>query len=153
MPFGPLGASTPPASGDYWRYDGTRWNNSALLTSDLAAITTAVVWNVASTNFTNSVFFNQTVTCYNTLTCNLSVTFASNSHLQMDSAGSGNKIGTSAAQKIGFWNATPIVQPTTAVTAAAFVANTSGIADDTATWGGYTGGKIVAALKAAGLLA
>lgn len=65
----------------------------------------------------------------------------------------GMKIGTGTTQKIGLWNTTPDVQPTTAITAAAFVANTSGIADDTATFGGYTMGQIVAALKRLGALA
>ena len=65
----------------------------------------------------------------------------------------GTKIGAATSQKIGFWNATPIVQPTTAVAAATFVANTSGIADDTATFDGYTIGQVVKALRNAGLLA
>lgn len=65
----------------------------------------------------------------------------------------GTKIGTSTSQKLGFWNATPIVQPTTAVAAATFVANTSGIVDDTATFDGYTIGQVVKALRNAGLLA
>jgi len=55
--------------------------------------------------------------------------------------------------KIGFWNATPIAQPTTAVAAATFAANTSGIANDTATFDGYTIGQVVKALRNAGLLA
>ena len=65
----------------------------------------------------------------------------------------GTKIGTATTQKIGFWNATPIVQPTTAVTAATFAANTSGIVDDTAAFDGYTIGQVVKALRNAGLLA
>ena len=66
---------------------------------------------------------------------------------------SGAKIGTAAAQKIGHWNATPIVQPTTGVAAASFTANTSGIADNTATFDGYTIGQVVKALRLMGLLA
>ena len=65
----------------------------------------------------------------------------------------GTKIGTATGQKIGFWNTTPIVQPTTAVAAATFVTNTSLIANDTATFDGYTIGQIVKALRNAGLLA
>ncbi|RTK92581.1 MAG: hypothetical protein EKK61_04045 [Rickettsiales bacterium] len=65
----------------------------------------------------------------------------------------GTKFGTNTTQKIGFWNATPIVQPTTAVVAATFVANTSGIVNDTATFDGYTTGQVVRALRDAGLLA
>ena len=46
-----------------------------------------------------------------------------------------------------------LYQETTGIAAAAFVANTSLIFDDTATYGGYTMGQVVAALKAQGLLA
>ena len=65
----------------------------------------------------------------------------------------GTKIGTAASQLIGFWNTIPIVQPTTAIAAATFVANTSGIANDTATFDGYTIGQVVKALRNVGLLA
>lgn len=65
----------------------------------------------------------------------------------------GTKIGTATTQKIGLWNATPIVQPTTAVAAATFVANTSAIANDTATFDGYTIGQVVKALRNIGILA
>lgn len=65
----------------------------------------------------------------------------------------GTKIGTATSQKLSLWNATPIVQPTTAITAATFVANTSGIVDDTATFDGYTIGQIVKALRNIGALA
>jgi hypothetical protein len=67
--------------------------------------------------------------------------------------GTGTKIGTSTTQKFGFWNATPIVQPTTAIAASTFVANTSGIANDTATFDGYTAGQVVKALRNMGILA
>jgi hypothetical protein len=67
--------------------------------------------------------------------------------------GAGFKIGTAANQPIGFWNATPVVQPTTGISAGSFVANTSGISDDTATFDGYTIGQVVAALRQIGLLA
>jgi hypothetical protein len=65
----------------------------------------------------------------------------------------GTKLGTSASQKIGIWNATPIVQPTTAISSSTFVTNTSGIIDNTATWDGYTIGQVVKALRNTGLLA
>lgn len=65
----------------------------------------------------------------------------------------GTKHGTATNQKQAWWNATPIVQPTTSIAAAAFVANTSLIANDTATWGGYTMGQVVQALRNMGLLA
>lgn len=49
-------------------------------------------------------------------------------------------------------NIVKLYSETTAVSAGAFVANTSGIVDDSATFGGYTIGQIVNALKNFGLL-
>ena len=66
----------------------------------------------------------------------------------------GFKIGTATTQKIGFWNATPIVQPTTAVAAATVAA--TGVGDVVAastTFDGYTIPQIVKAMRNAGLLA
>lgn len=65
----------------------------------------------------------------------------------------GTKIGTGTTQKLALWNKTPNVQPTNAIAASAFVANTSLIANDTATFGGYTIGQITAALIRIGALA
>jgi hypothetical protein len=65
----------------------------------------------------------------------------------------GTKIATSTAQKIGFWNATPIIQPTTAVAAATFVANAGTAVNDASTFDGYTIQQVVRALRNAGLLA
>lgn len=80
------------------------------------------------------------------------LTFADSVNV-ITNATTGTKIGTATNQKIGFWNAAPIVQPTTGVAAATFVANTSGIVDNTATFDGYTIGQVVKALRNAGLLA
>lgn len=55
--------------------------------------------------------------------------------------------------KVGFFGQAPAAKATTAVAAGAFVAGTSGIADDSATFGGYTIGQIAQALKDYGLLA
>jgi hypothetical protein len=65
----------------------------------------------------------------------------------------GTKIATATTQKLSFWNATPIVQPTTAVAAATFVANAGTAVNDASTFDGYTLGKVVKALRNAGLLA
>lgn len=65
----------------------------------------------------------------------------------------GTKIGTSTSQKLAFYNSTPVVQQTTAVATSTFVANTSGIVDDSATFGGYKISQIVKALQVYGLLA
>lgn len=65
----------------------------------------------------------------------------------------GTKIGTATSQKIGFWNVTPIIQPTTSVAAATFVANAGTAVNDASTFDGYTISKVVKALRNLGLLA
>lgn len=65
----------------------------------------------------------------------------------------GSKIGTATTQKFSFWNATPIVQPTTAVTAATFVAGAGTAVNDASTFDGYTLKQVVKALRNIGLLA
>ena len=80
------------------------------------------------------------------------MTFAEGFNITLGTA-TGTLLGAAANNKLGIWGATPIVQPTTAVAAATFVANTSGIVNDTATFDGYTIGQVVKALRNAGLLA
>jgi hypothetical protein len=65
----------------------------------------------------------------------------------------GTKIATATTQKLSFWNATPIVQPTTAVAAATVVSGTGGNVKHDDTFDGYTLEKIVKALRNIGLLA
>ena len=65
----------------------------------------------------------------------------------------GTKIGYATTQKLAFWNKTPIVQPTTAVAGATFVANSGTAVNDASTFGGYTIRQVVQALQNIGLLA
>ena len=66
----------------------------------------------------------------------------------------GTKIATATSQKLAFWNKTPIVQPTTAITGAAFVqVNTTTAVSTASTFGGYTLAQIAAALVNTGILA
>ena len=65
----------------------------------------------------------------------------------------GTKIGTATTQKLSFWNATPIVQPTTAVAAATVVSGAGGNVKHDDTFDGYTVEKVVRALRNIGLLA
>jgi hypothetical protein len=79
--------------------------------------------------------------------------FLDNGNISIPST-NGAKIGTATTQKIGFWNATPIVQPTTAIAESAFVENSGGTAvNDDSTFDGYTLRQVVKALRDAGLLA
>lgn len=65
----------------------------------------------------------------------------------------GTKIGTATSQKIALWNATPIVQPTTAVAAATRVGGGGATVTDTDTFDGYSIAQVVKALRNFGLLA
>jgi hypothetical protein len=65
----------------------------------------------------------------------------------------GTKIGTGTTQKIGFWNTTPIVQPTTSVGTATFTANSGTAINDASTFDSYTIKQVVKALRNVGILA
>jgi hypothetical protein len=84
-------------------------------------------------------------------TSNFAISIA-NGDISMAGA-AGTKIGVSTTQKIGFWNATPIVQPTTAVAAATFVVGVGTAVTDASTFDGYTLSKVVKALRNMGILA
>jgi hypothetical protein len=69
-------------------------------------------------------------------------------------ATSGLKIANATSQSLSFWNKTPIIQPTTAITGAAFVqVNTTTPVSQASTFGGYTLQQIAAALINVGILA
>jgi hypothetical protein len=65
----------------------------------------------------------------------------------------GTKFGTATTQKIGFWNTTPVVQPTTGIAAATVVSGSGGVVKHDDTFDGYTLEKVVRALRNTGLLA
>ena len=66
---------------------------------------------------------------------------------------SGIKIGTSSSQKLGFWNTTPIVRPTTSITGASMTSVSGSNVKENDTWDGYTIGKVIKALRNMGILA
>ncbi len=65
------------------------------------------------------------------------------------------KLAENAGSKIGLFGATEIVQPTTSIASATFVANSLAIPTqiEDSTWGGYKIGQIVQALQDLGILA
>lgn len=65
----------------------------------------------------------------------------------------GTKFGTATTQKMGWWNATPIAQPTTGVGTATRVGGGGTTVTDTDTFDGYTIGQVVKALRSMGKLA
>jgi hypothetical protein len=67
--------------------------------------------------------------------------------------GAGTKIGTNAAEKFAFWNATPNVQPTSAITSVTAVHGTGTSVKEDTKYNGYDLGQIVAALQRVGILA
>ena len=86
------------------------------------------------------------------LTFNGTVTIADGYNLASGTT-TGSKLGTATSQKLGVWNATPIVQPTTGVAAATFTANSGTAVNDASTFDGYTIGQVVKALRNIGWLA
>lgn len=64
----------------------------------------------------------------------------------------GTKFGTSASQKMGWFNATPVIQQTNGISGASYSSVGGSAVSSNDTFGGYTIGQIVAALKIYGFL-
>lgn len=87
------------------------------------------------------------------LTANGGITLGDAQNIAFNTT-TGTKIGAATTQKLSFWNATPIIQPTTAVASATVASPGGGVnikTDDT--FDGYTIAQVVKALRNAGLLA
>ena len=131
---------------------------TAIVTSSGGGVSNRVPYTGATTNVnlgSNTLTSNGVTT--STLVVSSTSSFAGNITISdvniVLGTTTGTKIGTATTQKLGFWNATPVVQQTNAVASAAFVTNTSGITDGTATYGGYTVGQLVTILKLLGMIA
>lgn len=113
-----------------------------------------ILWNGSYLGFSTTCLFQQGVDISSgqNIGCNGTLTMGNGSNVILNTS-TGTKIGTATNQKLGFWNATAIVQPTTAVAAATFVAGVGTPVNDVSTFDGYTLKQIVKALRNAGLLA
>lgn len=130
---------TQTAGGTAFNVNGTGGNSIASVTNTTTGTLLQVLNSSSATLF--SVADTPAITLIDAMTIAVGTT-------------TGTKIGTATSQKIGFWNATPIVQPTTAVAAATVAA--TGVGDVVAastTFDGYTIPQIVKAMRNAGLLA
>jgi hypothetical protein len=78
--------------------------------------------------------------------------FKDDANLQLET-GTGTKFGIATNNRLSFWNATPIVQPTTAVASATYVAVGGGVIQTNDTFDAFTFAQIVRALRTIGLLA
>jgi hypothetical protein len=131
-------------------------NNSTFLGYDTRANADSetnqlVIGYQAIGNGSNTTTIGNTSTTNNYIFGNFNVTDANN---LVFGTTTGTKIGTATSQKLGFWNATPIVQPTTGIAEATFVENSGGTAVNVdSTFAGYTLQQIAQALKNLGILA
>lgn len=127
--------------------------------STLSSTVDAAVFANDRSNHKFSFYYNVGLTAFATYTpterwsFNTTAITFSEAYNLISGTTTGTKLGTATSQKWSIWNATPIIQPTTGIAASTFVANSSGIANDTATWDGYTAGQVVKALRNFGLLA
>jgi hypothetical protein len=116
-------------------------------------VNTNDIWiGTASTSQTISMYAGATRVAWFSGTANVGLTFADGYNIVFN-ATTGTKIATSTTQKLAFWNKTPIVQPTTAITGATRVGGVGTPVTTTDTYGGYTLAQIAAALVNTGILA
>jgi hypothetical protein len=145
------GASTGSAAGGSILIRTTPAGGSG--SSANAAVTAITIDSTQAVTLASTLAVTGATTLTGLLTANGGITLGDAKNIAFNTT-TGTKIGTATTQKLSFWNATPIVQPTTAV-ASATVAHTGGgtniKTDDT--FDGYTLAQVVKALRNAGLLA
>lgn len=125
--------------------------------SDIAlqSITGTVNMTTGNTSLVRGLFINPTLTSVAGTYRGLDIVAASaaGNTLMILRNATTTVLDVRSDSKIGFFNAAPVVQPTTGTTAGAFVQNTGTAVNDSSTFSGYTIGSAIAALRNLGLLA
>jgi hypothetical protein len=109
-----------------------------------------VIGNNVTGSGSNTITVGDTTITDNYIRGNFNITDTKNFIL---GTATGTKIGTATSQKLSFWNVTPIVQPTTAITSATVAGSGGTNITTNSTFDGYTMAQVVKALRNAGLLA
>ncbi len=120
-----------------------QFNNSGSLAGNAA-----LTFNSGNGRLTSTGYTDGTVLITGGAISNASNVFSTN----LTTTTGATNLANGGGATLGLYGVTPIVKPTTAVAAATFVANSSGISNDSATYGGYTMGQVVQALKNLGAL-
>jgi hypothetical protein len=129
-------------------FDVSVWNGSSAVTRSFKMF--ARTFGTVAPNDPEFKIFGPTnvqLMRLNTGTLGLSV-----NTLSAENSADGLKIGAATTEKLGFWGATPIVRPTTAVAAATIVTNSGTNVNQATTFDGYTIAQVVKALINTGLL-
>jgi hypothetical protein len=100
----------PHLNGATFYVDGTTGNNNFVLTDNLAD-----ALNIKEG--ANSYLKITTTNSGETITVGVNLTIADEKNIVLNTT-TGTKIGTATTQKIGFWNATPVIQQASAAQAA-----------------------------------
>ncbi|MCP4484840.1 MAG: hypothetical protein GY932_10090 [Arcobacter sp.] len=120
-----------------------QFNNSGSLAGNAA-----LTFNSGNGRLTSTGYTDGTVLITGGAISNATSVFSTN----LTTTTGATNLANGGGATLGLYGVTPIVKPTTAVAAATFVANSSGISNDSATYGGYTMGQVVQALKNLGAL-
>jgi len=145
------GASTGSAAGGSILIRTTPAGGSG--SSANAAVTAITIDSTQAVTLAATLAVTGASTLTGLLTANGGITLGDAQNIAFNTT-TGTKIGTATTQKLSFWNATPIVQPTTAIASATVASPGGGVnikTDDT--FDGYTIAQVVKALRNAGLLA
>lgn len=133
----------------YWRNSGNSANHLVLQNS--SSVTTVRGEDYVNVSTSAGTFLQASTTAVN-VTAGATLALADGVPVTTGTS-SGTKLMTATNQKFAAWNKTPDVQPTTAITGVAFVANSGTAVNDASTFGGYTLAQIAAALIREGWLA
>jgi len=137
--FSSLTAITGAAGGD----TQVQFNNSGSLAGNAA-----LTFNSGNGRLTSTGYTDGTVLVTGGAISNANSVSSTN----LTTTTGATNLANAGGATLSLFGVTPIARPTTSISAATFVANSSGISDDTATYGGYTIGQVVQALKDLGAL-
>ena len=144
-------ASVIPMGGINLNYSGWGFGGinspSAIVHAQAVSATDTVMIAQGTTSQTGNLYENRLVGGTSAVSG-----WDANGNLFSNTSG-GIQLATAATQKIAFWGANPIVQPTTAITAATYASVSGSFVKASDTFDGYSIGQVVKALRNEGLLA
>lgn len=114
--------------GDAASFQAIAGDNRSIVTLHNAAGTRVTGWYVTATGGGRQFYQDSTGATQIDLVVGTGITLG-NSHNLILGTTTGTKIGTAAAQKLGFWNAAPVVQPTGMPAAATDLASVIALAN------------------------
>lgn len=146
------GTSNGYLSSTDWTTFNNKGNGNALTSQPLSQFASTTSAELAGVISNETGYTTGAVLVFNANPTLNGVTIGDGNDIALGTS-TGSKIGKTTSSKLSFWGATPVIQPTTAITGSTLTSGTGIVLTDTDTYDGYTIAQVVAALRQSGILA